>query len=154
MLYRKTRSPEETRALADCIGRRLGPGDVLLLHGDLGAGKTTFVQGLAAGLGLSDPVTSPTFTLIHEYRGGPLPLIHLDPYRLSGAQDVEDLGFDELLSSGAVIVVEWAERLESLAPQEALEVRLAVMGEEEREVRLIPHGSRWEKLLREVESEC
>lgn len=104
-------SESETRAIAAQFAASLKPGDVLLLSGDLGAGKTAFVRGLAEGLGIgADDVTSPTFTLVHEYRGGRLPLIHVDLYRLDRA-DLDEIGLDQDLADRGVVAVEWAERL-------------------------------------------
>jgi tRNA threonylcarbamoyladenosine biosynthesis protein TsaE len=115
-LERLTGGPDETRALAARLGERLAAGDVVLLEGGLGAGKTVFVQGLARGLGLGSPVKSPTFTLVHEYRAaapGRRPacgLAHLDLYRIPEGRGIDDLGLDELLERGAV-AVEWGGRL-------------------------------------------
>jgi tRNA threonylcarbamoyladenosine biosynthesis protein TsaE len=104
-------SEDETRAIATAFAAALKPGAVLLLSGDLGTGKTAFVRGLAEGLGVDpDEVTSPTFTLVHEYRGGSLPLIHVDLYRLERA-DLDEIGLDQDLASQGVTAVEWAERL-------------------------------------------
>lgn len=105
-----THSEQETFALAAQLARTLRPGRFVLLHGDLGAGKTVFVRGLASGLGAdSDAVTSPTFVLIQQYKG-PIPLVHADLYRLDSAAEVEDLGLDEL-SHWGVVAVEWAEKM-------------------------------------------
>jgi tRNA threonylcarbamoyladenosine biosynthesis protein TsaE len=151
MLNFSTNSPDETRTLARALGERLRPGDVLLLHGDLGAGKTTFTQGLAEGLGVPEPVTSPTFSLLHEFRGGRLPLFHFDPYRLGGAEEVAGIGFEEYLERGGVVVVEWAERLEWLTPTERLEVTLS--GEDEaRVITLEPRGARYVERVRGLEA--
>jgi tRNA threonylcarbamoyladenosine biosynthesis protein TsaE len=106
-----TRSEPETRAVARDLVAGLAPGATILLVGDLGTGKTAFVRGLAEGLGI-DPydVTSPTFTLVHEYRGGNLPLVHADLYRLDSAR-LEDIGFDSELAEQGVLAIEWADRL-------------------------------------------
>ena len=111
-----TNSEDDTRALARTLAGELSPGAVLLLSGDLGAGKTAFVRGLAQGLGI-DPgdVTSPTFTLVHEYQGGRLPLVHVDLYRLDRA-DLDEIGFDADLAERGVIAVEWPERLARAIP--------------------------------------
>jgi tRNA threonylcarbamoyladenosine biosynthesis protein TsaE len=107
----QTRSEAETRAVASRLAGRLQPGARLLLSGDLGAGKTAFVRGLAEGLGLdADEVTSPTFTLVHEHRGGRMPLVHVDLYRLDTV-DLDDVGLDEDLAATGVVAVEWPERL-------------------------------------------
>ena len=106
-----SQSEDETRAIAAGLAATLGAGDVLLLTGDLGSGKTAFVRGLAEGLGVRpEEVTSPTFTLVHEYRGGRLPLVHVDLYRLESA-DLDEVGLDPDLAAAGVTAVEWAERL-------------------------------------------
>ena len=131
-----TGSADETRALARTIAATLMPGAVLLLHGDLGAGKTVFVKGLAEGLGLDpDDVTSPTFTLVHEYRGGRLPLVHLDLYRLDRTE-LDEVGFDPDLAARGVVVVEWAERL-THRPAGAIDVRIIDAGDETRRLDIV-----------------
>ncbi|CAM3405754.1 tRNA (adenosine(37)-N6)-threonylcarbamoyltransferase complex ATPase subunit type 1 TsaE [Hydrogenibacillus schlegelii] len=125
-------TPEAMRAFGRKLAAALRPGDVLLVYGDLGAGKTTFVQGLAAGLGVTEPVRSPTFTLIQSYRGV-LPLHHMDLYRLPPG---EDLGFDEYLSGDGVVVVEWPEAGEAFWPPEALRLRIEGAGDGPRRVHL------------------
>jgi len=126
----KTKSPEETRKLACQLAQRLSPGTVILLFGDLGAGKTTFVQGLAKGLGVPEDyyVSSPTFALINEYPGR-LPLYHVDLYRLE-PEDVEELGLPELAERG-IMVVEWAEKLPFSFPR-VIRVEIEVLSPEER----------------------
>jgi tRNA threonylcarbamoyladenosine biosynthesis protein TsaE len=128
----ETGSEEETSAVGGQVAARMQPGDVVLLYGDLGAGKTAFVRGLARGLGASpDDVTSPTFTLIQEYRGA-LTLYHVDLYRLD-PRDVDDLGLDELISTGGVVAIEWAERWAD-RPANVHEVRIEHLGEDRRSI--------------------
>ncbi len=111
-----TRSESETTAAGRALASTLSSGDVVLLYGDLGAGKTAFVRGLADGLGISpDEVNSPTFTLVQEYRGGRLPLVHVDLYRLSDPREIDDLGLDEV-AAGGVLSIEWAEKYRSPPP--------------------------------------
>jgi tRNA threonylcarbamoyladenosine biosynthesis protein TsaE len=118
-----THSEDETVDAARAFGRALSAGQVVLLFGDLGAGKTAFVRGLAEGLGIAaDEVSSPTFTLVQEYRGGRLPLVHADLYRLNDPREVDDLGLDEIAADG-VLAVEWAEKLRQ-PPDAAIEVRI------------------------------
>lgn len=118
-----TRSEEETAAAGRALATRLHAGDVVLLFGDLGAGKTAFVKGLADGLGVArGEVSSPTFTLVQEYRGGRLPLIHVDLYRLNDPREIDDLGLEEIAASG-VLAIEWAEKLVRVPPH-AVSVRL------------------------------
>jgi tRNA threonylcarbamoyladenosine biosynthesis protein TsaE len=127
----RSSSEAETRALAAALARGLAPGEVVLLSGDLGAGKTAFVRGLAEGLGLDpDVVTSPTFTLVHEYRGGRLPLIHVDLYRLDTA-DLAGIGLDDDLAAAGVMAIEWPERLIRSIPG-AVRIRIEDTGADER----------------------
>ena len=130
-------SEADTIAIAARLAAALEPGAVLLLSGDLGAGKTAFVRGVAAGLGLeSDAVTSPTFTLVHEYRGGRLPLIHVDLYRLDSA-DLDELGLDGELAGRGVVAIEWPERLSRAVPG-ALKVEIRDEGGDRRSIRIQP----------------
>jgi tRNA threonylcarbamoyladenosine biosynthesis protein TsaE len=135
-----SRGPEETHALGVLLGSHLEPGDFIALEGDLGAGKTHFVRGLAAGAGLSpdETVSSPTFTVVNEYRCR-IPLHHLDLYRLGSAQEVIELGFDEYLTAGGATVVEWPDRLEGELPSELLFIRFDILEGDER--RLVVTGS-------------
>lgn len=141
MLTVITRDPEETARLGKLLAELLEPGDFIALVGDLGSGKTHFVKGIAAGLGADPtvPVTSPTFTILNEYPGRLL-LHHFDLYRLSGLDDVIDLGFEEIFQGDGVSAVEWPERLEEGLPAERLDVLLERRGEESREITFIPHG--------------
>lgn len=126
-------SPEETDAAGERLGVTLGPGDVVALSGELGAGKTVFTQGLVRALGVSTVATSPTFVLVNEYRGR-LPVHHVDAYRTESLAELLDLGLPELMDGDGVTVIEWAERLEPLLPARAVRVRIAGVGDEPREI--------------------
>ena len=129
-----TSSEEETSAAGERLGETLRGGDVVLLHGDLGAGKTAFVRGLARGLGAEpSEVSSPTFTLIQEYRGR-VTLFHVDLYRLE-EREVDDLGLEELVLGDGVVAIEWAERWRG-RPDDVIEVRIEEVGEENRRIRI------------------
>ena len=128
-----TASETETAAVGQSLAAALSAGSVVLLFGDLGAGKTAFVRGLAEGLGVSPgDVSSPTFTLMQEYRGGRLPFFHADLYRLNDPREVDDLGLDEIAADG-VLTIEWAERLPR-PPADAVRVRIEHAGETNRRV--------------------
>lgn len=132
-----TESAEETEALAARLAIQFRGGECIALHGDLGAGKTQFVRGLARGLG-ADPraVGSPTFVLLHVYNTGRLTLYHLDAYRARGAEDFEGIGFGELLEQGGVVVIEWAARVENLLPAERIDVQIEPIGLTSRRVEI------------------
>lgn len=136
-------SPEDTRIIGAALGPVLLPGDVISLSGDLGAGKTVLVQGVAAALGVRDRVTSPSFTIVHEYKGR-YPILHIDVYRLNSFQEVIDLGFEELLDPGAVLIVEWGEAVAPMLPMRYLEIDMRQGdGDEERVLFFKPHGIEW-----------
>ena len=141
----QTHSADETRALAQRLGARLGAGDVLCLSGDLGAGKTTWTQGLALGLGLppDEPVNSPTFTLVTEHPGGRVPLYHFDVYRLPDSSGLYDLGFDEYVDGDGAVVIEWADKIADALPPERLDIMLTAQGQDTREIVLTAHGAGW-----------
>lgn len=142
-----SRSPEQTRRIGMRLGGLLKAGDVICLQGDLGAGKTTFTQGLAQGWGSLDSVSSPTFILVNQYRradGGQL--FHLDAYRLDSVPEAEELDLDSMLAEGALII-EWPERLGSLIPQEHLYIQLEHISEEHRQMNFHAHGKRYDDLL-------
>jgi tRNA threonylcarbamoyladenosine biosynthesis protein TsaE len=143
-----SRSPEETRILGAALAPLLVPGDVVSLSGDLGAGKTVFVQGLATALGVMEQVTSPTFTIVHEYKGR-YTILHVDVYRLNSFQEVLDLGFEELLDPSAVMLVEWGEAVAPLLPRRHLTVdmRRDAVEDEHRRVTFVPHGFDWRRKL-------
>lgn len=127
-------SVEETWQAAAEVAALLRPGAVIALHGDLGAGKTTFVQGLGFALGVHRPVTSPTFTLSTEYATPRFKLVHMDLYRLGGPDDLLTIGFPEYLETGAVVAVEWPERAGDLIPSDALHVRFSLTEDPETRV--------------------
>ena len=108
----QTHSPEQTEAVGRRMAEGLRPGDVIAYYGDLGAGKTAFTRGLAAGLGVTEPVTSPTYTIVNEYLSGRLPLFHFDMYRLGSAEELFDIGWEDYLARGGVCAVEWSENVE------------------------------------------
>ncbi|NCO66517.1 MAG: tRNA (adenosine(37)-N6)-threonylcarbamoyltransferase complex ATPase subunit type 1 TsaE [Candidatus Aquicultor secundus] len=140
-----THSPEETWELARKLAPILSSGDVINLSGDLGAGKTVFSKGLAVGLGIDEPVTSPTFTLIKEYMGR-LPLYHFDVYRLSSPEEMEELGFDEYFYGDGVSVVEWGDKIEELLPDVRLDIRLLRLVDDEfRRIEVTPQGDVWQE---------
>lgn len=144
MIRAVTRSVGDTRALAGELANLVQPGDLILLSGDLGTGKTAFVQGLARGLGVSEAVTSPAFVLARTYDGR-LPLAHLDVYRLEHLQELIDIGIAELLDEAGVTVVEWGEVVVSVLPADFLEVRLEVGdGDDDRNMELAVVGSGWQ----------
>jgi tRNA threonylcarbamoyladenosine biosynthesis protein TsaE len=132
-----TQSEEETIALGETLARELPPKIVVLLIGNLGAGKTTIAKGIVKGLGAAQPdeVSSPTFTLIHEY--GPA-VYHVDLYRLDRAEQVASIGLDEIFERRAVVLVEWGERFPELMPEERVEITLRAVGEGEREISILP----------------
>lgn len=144
-----TKTPQELSYLGGRMAQLVRPGDFFALDGDLGAGKTLFTQGLAQGLEVNEDVTSPTFTIIHEYRSGRLPLYHMDVYRLKRPEELYDLGYEEYFYGEGVTVVEWAQCIAPLLPEEYLGMELAVVPEG-REVRLLPHGARYERMIEEL----
>ncbi|HEV3474268.1 MAG TPA: tRNA (adenosine(37)-N6)-threonylcarbamoyltransferase complex ATPase subunit type 1 TsaE [Actinomycetota bacterium] len=146
-----TRSPDETRKAASTLAALLFPGDVVSLTGDLGAGKTAFVQGAARSLGVSDTVTSPTFVLVREYRGD-VPVYHVDVYRLNRIQEVLDLGFDDLLDPGGVVFIEWGDAIDALLPPSHLRVELRVENGEARRLSLRGKGPAWPPRWERLES--
>lgn len=129
----ETQSHQETIKLGQKIASILKPGDILALFGQLGAGKTTLIQGIAQGLGVKDYVTSPTFILINEYQGR-LPFYHIDLYRLEDPLQIEELGIDEYYEKGGVVVIEWAERLGDLLPEGARQIKIEVVDENKRKI--------------------
>jgi tRNA threonylcarbamoyladenosine biosynthesis protein TsaE len=139
----RSEAPEDTRAVGEALAAILEPGDAVALTGELGAGKTTFVQGVAHGLGFTGHVASPTFTLVREYPAR-LRIHHADVYRLERVQDAIDLALEEMTVEGGILLVEWGDAVESLLPDEHLVVELTVPGEtEERRLVLTGSGAGW-----------
>lgn len=138
----RTGTPQQTREVGAALAELLVPGDVVSLTGDLGAGKTTFVQGAARGLGVEDRVASPTFVLVREYRGD-LPVYHLDVYRLDRLQEVIDLGFEDLLDPSGVMFIEWGDAIDALLPDEHLRVELRMGEGDARRLSFSGRGPRW-----------
>lgn len=142
-----SRSPEQTRRIGARLGGALHAGDVICLQGDLGAGKTTFVQGVAKGWGSLDPVSSPTFIIVNEYRRADAgKLFHMDAYRLDSAPEAEELDLDSMLADGALFI-EWPERIDGLVPDEHLWIQLEYINDEEREMKFKAVGKRYDELL-------
>jgi tRNA threonylcarbamoyladenosine biosynthesis protein TsaE len=142
-----SRSPDQTRQIGMRLGGALQPGDVICLQGDLGAGKTTFVQGIALGWGSLDSVSSPTFIIVNVYRrGDESRLFHMDAYRLDSTPEAEELDLDAMLSQGPLLI-EWPERMDGLVPNERLWVNLEHVADEERQMKFHASGSRYGELL-------
>ena len=128
-----TNSPRETEAVGEALAKLLQPGTVVAYQGDLGAGKTAFTRGLARGLGYTEPVTSPTYTLVNEYLGGRLPLFHFDMYRLKSSDYLWDIGWEDYLERGGVCAVEWSENVAD-AMEEPVLVTIYKLGEDARRI--------------------
>jgi tRNA threonylcarbamoyladenosine biosynthesis protein TsaE len=147
----KTKSASETIRIGRSIGSRLRSGDVVALVGELGAGKTQFIKGLAAGLGASKGayVSSPSFTLINEYPGG-IPLYHIDLFRLGGEKEAEDLGLEDYFRGDGITVIEWADKISSLLPEEILLIHIAYTGKTTRTLEIIGKGKRFKDLVKQL----
>ena len=139
-MQRYSKSPAETEAIGQDLAARLSPGTVVAFTGDLGAGKTAFVRGMARGLGIPQRVTSPTFTIVNEYEGGRLPLFHFDMYRLHSADDLFDIGWEDFLRRGGICAVEWSETIREALDEETIYVDIR-RGQGEQERILTLHGS-------------
>ena len=133
-------SPEETEAFGNKLARRLKTGSVIALRGGLGAGKTCLVKGIARGLGITENITSPTYTIINEYSAGnkdqAVTLYHIDAYRLSGDEDFESTGAGELIGNGGISVIEWSERIPRSIPSDAITIHIDITGQQSRSIRI------------------
>ncbi len=134
MLTVESHSAAETRALGEKLAARLQPGDTVVLEGELGAGKSELARGIAKGLGVTETVTSPTFTILNVYESGRCPLYHFDWYRLESADELYELGMDEYLGGDGIAVVEWAERCPEAVPENAFHISLEATGGNERKI--------------------
>lgn len=147
-----TYSEKDTEELGERIGRLAWPGMIILLKGDLGAGKTVLARGIARGLKIDEPITSPTYTLIHQYHGR-LPLYHFDIYRLGEPEEMYDLGYEEFFYGDGLTVVEWPERMEDLGPEEYLDITIEKIldnGKDGRLIRITPIGDKYERFKGEL----
>lgn len=144
-----TTSPEELVAFGKNLGFVVNSGDFIALDGDLGAGKTLTSTGIASALGVTDDITSPTFTIIHEYESGRIPFYHMDVYRIKNYEEMYDLGYEEYFYGNGVTVVEWAELIEPILPDEYLQIVIRVVPEG-RSLEITPHGSHYEELITQV----
>jgi tRNA threonylcarbamoyladenosine biosynthesis protein TsaE len=144
-------SVAQTMRVGQRLGELLQRGDVVALRGDLGAGKTHLIKGIALGLGSTDMVNSPSFVLINEYRAGVqrggMPIYHADLYRIERLAELQGVGLEELLDNDGVCLIEWADRAEALLPDERLDVHLSHLSETKRVMRFTPHGRRYEELV-------
>ncbi|WP_041276249.1 tRNA (adenosine(37)-N6)-threonylcarbamoyltransferase complex ATPase subunit type 1 TsaE [Desulfosporosinus acidiphilus] len=145
---------EQTRNWGKCLGERLLPGDVLALIGDLGAGKTALAQGIGEGLGVTGPMTSPTFTLIHEYegqcQGKKIRLVHMDLYRLQHPQEAEVIGVEESFTEDAICLIEWPEIAEDYLPENRLDIKILGSGEQPREIIFHSAENDWEQRIMDL----
>ncbi len=141
-----SRSSASTKRLGAQLAKMLQPQDVIALGGQIGAGKTTFIQGMATGLGVPpENVTSPSFVLIKEYHGGRLPIFHADLFRLEGADEAMSVGLEECYQMPGVTVIEWANRIPTIVPEEFLELQFEMVNRTTRRIQLIPHGKKYEE---------
>jgi tRNA threonylcarbamoyladenosine biosynthesis protein TsaE len=144
-----SKSPEETKKLGEDIGKLVRAGDLLAFYGELGAGKTCFIQGISQQLEVKDYVTSPSFTIINEYRGK-IPIYHFDLFRLNNAEEILELGYKEYFYGEGLTVIEWAEKIEEFLPKEHLKIDIKFEDHYKRTITFIPQGDRFEKILKEL----
>jgi len=146
-----TDSPKETTGIGKKIGRKLKPGDIICLFGDLGSGKTVLAKGIAVGLGVDrKKVISPSFVLMRQHLSGSIPLYHFDLYRLKSCEDILAIGYEDYLFAQGVSVIEWADRLKYLLPKQFLKIELRVAGASRRTLEFIPEGERYKELAKEL----
>ena len=133
-------SPEQTEWIGEQLARQLRPGDVIAYYGGLGAGKTAFTRGLARGLGVTEPVTSPTYTIVNEYLSGRMPLFHFDMYRLSSGEELFDIGWEDYLQRGGVCAVDWSENVDDALDEDAIRVDIRRGAQDDQRVISVTNG--------------
>ena len=148
MLKIRTNNPKETFKFGKKLGKKLVSGDIVCLQGNLGAGKTSLAKGICAGLGVKDQITSPTYTIVNEYRGD-LKVNHLDLYRIREEDELYNIGFEDYLYSNGVTIIEWPDKAGSLMPDNYLDINLKGQGDK-REIRLIPQANKYIELITEL----
>ena len=143
-----THSEMETLELAQNFESEKFPNMIICLNGELGSGKTLFTKGIANGLGIQDTITSPTYTIIKEYLDGEMPLYHMDVYRLDG--DTSEVGIEDYYNKGGIVVIEWANTIKDILPEERLDIKFKISGENSRTLIITPHGQKYEELCEDV----
>lgn len=143
-----THSEMETLEIAQNFESEKFPNMIICLNGELGSGKTLFTKGIANGLGIEDTITSPTFTIIKEYLDGEMPLYHMDVYRLDG--DTSEVGIEDYFTKGGIVVIEWANTIKDILPEERLDIKFKISGENSRTLIITPHGQKYEELCEDV----
>ena len=143
-----THSEKETLELAQNFESEKFPNMIICLNGELGSGKTLFTKGIANGLGIEESITSPTFTIIKEYLDGEMPLYHMDVYRLDG--DTSGVGIEDYYNKGGIVVIEWANTIKDILPEERLDIKFKISGENSRTLIITPHGQKYEELCEDV----
>lgn len=143
-----SRSIEDTMELAENIESEKFPGMIICLDGELGSGKTVFVKGFAKSLGIEENITSPTFNIVKEYQIGEMPLYHMDVYRLENTD--ESIAFNDYFTSNGISIIEWSELIEDILPDERLDIKIRVIDEDTRIIKLTPHGQKYEDLINYV----
>ena len=143
-----THSEMETLELAQNFESEKFPNMIICLNGELGSGKTLFTKGIANGLGIQDTITSPTYTIIKEYLDGEMPLYHMDVYRLDG--DTSEVGIEDYYNKGGIVIIEWANTIKDILPEERLDIKFKISGENSRTLIITPHGQKYEELCEAV----
>jgi len=149
MLELETMSSKETQAVGRFLGERLAKGDIICLYGELGTGKTCLSRGIALGMRISENITSPTFNIIKEYRGK-YALYHIDVYRLGSSLDMLDLGYEEYFYGDGVVIIEWADIIRDILPDDRLDIYLSRSNDDKREIKFIPKGDRYVIIVEEM----